>query len=68
MFDYFAHFETHFHSGMALTSGDFDSDGDLDVIVGAYNSNKEGGTLHFLENDGKGNFTARKSSSPLDLW
>ena len=45
-------------SGMALTSGDFDNDEDLDVIIGVNAGNH--GQLYFLENDGKGNFTKRE--------
>ena len=38
---------------MAMTSGDFDGDGDLDLIVGAYSFNS-GGRLYLFENDGGG--------------
>ena len=49
-----------YSSGMALTSGDFDGDGDLDLIVGAYDTEtgnqSRGGRIYFFENDGHGNF------------
>lgn len=43
----------YYESGIALTSGDFDNDEDLDFIVGSYNNE---GRLYLFENDGKGNF------------
>ena len=58
--DYFATVPMWTGSGMALTSGDFDNDQDLDVIVGAVIPGTYHGRLYFLENDGKGNFTKRK--------
>ncbi len=44
----------------AIVSGDFDGDGDLDLV--ARNSYDEVG---FFENDGKGNFTLRMYPSPV---
>jgi hypothetical protein len=44
-------------SVMTMAPGDFDGDGDQDVIVGAYYGE---GRLYYLENDGKGNFKIRK--------
>ena len=53
--DYFAEVPRDWgENGMALTSGDFDGDGDLDLIVSNYSSK-----LYFYENDGKGNFTLK---------
>lgn len=54
--DYFAEFPMHTDSGIALTSGDFDGDGDVDLIVGASKPWKNNGRLYFYENDGTGNF------------
>jgi hypothetical protein len=52
-----------FHGG---TTGDFDNDGDIDIIF--WNNNDSyGHTSLYLENDGKGNFTERKASEILDL-
>lgn len=52
-----------FHGG---TTGDFDNDGDIDIIF--WNNNDSyGQTSLYLENDGKGNFTERKASEILDL-
>ena len=52
-----------FHGG---TTGDFDNDGDIDVIF--WNNNDPyGQTSLYIENDGKGNFTERKASEILDL-
>jgi hypothetical protein len=42
-------------SGISVTSGDFDKDGDLDLIIGAY-LHGNGALLYKLLNDGKGNF------------
>ena len=57
---YFAGVSMYWQSGMAINSGDFDNDGDLDLIVGANDgSDRNQGKLYFYENDGKGNFTLR---------
>ncbi len=57
---YFSEFPMIHESGMAINSGDFDGDGDLDLIVGANaGSFIDSGKLYFYENDGKGNFTLR---------
>jgi hypothetical protein len=56
--DHFASIPTKYNSGMALTSGDFDGDGDIDIIAGSYMPgylDKAG--LYFFQNDGKGRFT-----------
>ena len=58
--DYFAKVPMSYESGMGLNSGDFDGDGDLDLIVGARDD--RGGKLYFFENDGKGNFKLRTYS------
>lgn len=58
---YFATVAMDPHTGMALTSGDFDGDGDLDFIVGAKLPNFGGEAhLYLYLNDGKGNFTLKE--------
>ena len=42
--------------GMALTSSDYDGDGDVDIIVGARKVGIGGVRLYLFLNDGKGNF------------
>ena len=54
---YFAAIRTYSKSGVAITNGDFDDDGDLDLIVGAYNLNKGKLVMYLFENDGNGNFS-----------
>jgi hypothetical protein len=56
---YFA--EIPMSEGIALTSADFDGDGDIDFVVGSRRSGTCRGRLYYFENDGKGNFTLRKS-------
>jgi hypothetical protein len=48
-------------TGMCMVSGDFDGDGDLDLIIGAITAglDKSNASGYFLENDGKGNFSLR---------
>lgn len=56
--EYFAEIPMLSESGMALTSGDFDGDGDLDIIAGAKTSSLPGkAKLYLFKNDGKGNFS-----------
>jgi hypothetical protein len=57
---YFAEIPMNYQGGMAMVSGDFDKDGDIDVIAGlCYGS---AARLYFFENDGKGNFTIKEPS------
>lgn len=57
---YFALVDMWHDSGMTMTNGDFDGDGDLDLVVGAYKSKY--GKLYFFENDGEGNFRLKPQS------
>lgn len=52
---YFAQVPMYGGSGMAITNGDFDGDGDLDIIVANYVS-QDIACLYLFKNDGKGNF------------
>jgi len=56
--DYFAVVPMSRSSGMALTSGDFNNDGNLDFVVGS-SDNWQEGILYFYQGDGKGNFTLK---------
>ena len=44
-------------TGMSMTSGDFDGDGDLDLIVGAKYPGKSEGRVYRFNNDGEGNLS-----------
>ena len=54
------------YSELSLTNGDFDGDGDLDIIVGTYacddgsNGCNASGKIYLFLNDGKGNFTLKE--------
>ena len=56
-----AHFATvpfEYKSGISLTSGDFDGDGTLDLVVAAhYPGGVREARLYKFKNDGKGNFS-----------
>ena len=54
---YFVELPSNYEGGIALVAGDFDNDGDLDIVQSSTKQN--GARLYFLENDGKGNFTIR---------
>jgi hypothetical protein len=59
--DYFAIIKGIWHE-VAMTSGDFDGDGDPDLIVGGYSQNTREARLYLFENDGKGNFKLKPST------
>jgi len=53
-----------FHQSWSSAWGDYDNDGDMDVLIGGSN-----GPYHFLmRNDGNGTFTDRTSGSGLDAF
>ena len=60
----FANVPMTYETGMALTNGDFDGDGDLDLIVGSLTcysyTDTNCGNLYLFLNDGKGNFTLKE--------
>jgi len=60
---YFAEIPTNNESGITMTTGDFDGDGNLDLIVGAYKANTGTARLYFFKGDGKGNFKLGTYSS-----
>ncbi|MAF99180.1 MAG: hypothetical protein CMH61_01065 [Nanoarchaeota archaeon] len=63
-----AKFEITPDTGMSITSGDFDQDGDLDFIVGTKSTmgpEEKQGRLYSFVNDGQGNFQLRKDRYQL---
>ena len=48
-------------SDVSITSGDFDNDGDLDIVVSSFESKNAGQDtairLYYFKGDGKGNFS-----------
>lgn len=61
---YFATVPMDYETGMTSAVGDFDGDGDLDLIVGARSYSKHdndySARLYLYLNDGKGNFTLKE--------
>ena len=52
------------HQSWSSAWGDFDNDGDMDVLIGA-----SSGVVHkLLYNDGDGTFTAAPPDNGMDLW
>ncbi len=47
--------------GRSLSSGDFDRDGDMDLVI----ASTEKGGLYFYANDGAGNFTRTGEAGPF---
>lgn len=61
--DYFYQIPSHHNlstASIAITSGDFDKDGDLDIV--SANLDDNGTRLYFFEGDGKGNFKLKTYS------
>ena len=63
----FAEVPMYSESGIAITSGDFDGDGDLDIIVGTFSSDRWNGKLYLFLNDGGGNFSVKETLNPIYL-
>lgn len=54
-------------NGIFISTGDFNKDGHLDLIVaGTKSGNNHIAQLYFFEGDGKDNFTLKKSYKPID--
>ncbi len=58
--DYFAEVPMYSQSGLTITTGDFDKDGNLDLIVGAQSNGPNVARLYFFKGDGKGHFSLVK--------
>jgi|SRR3989338_3397312 len=59
--DYFARIAATSNSGVSSTSGDFNNDGNLDLVIGGVAGKGLGysGYFYLYEGDGKGNFTLK---------
>ncbi|MBR9683360.1 hypothetical protein GOV03_02360 [Candidatus Woesearchaeota archaeon] len=67
--DYFASVALDYARDLRTIKGDFDGDGDLDLIVSARSANNtigQQGKLYLFLNDGKGNFTLKKPTLPAE--
>lgn len=61
MVDYFATIsDVDWDSGISLVTGDFNNDGNLDLIIGTVYNSTTSMRTQFYEGDGKGNFKLRQ--------